>query len=689
MESWAKGNFGVIKDIRKDLLKTNDIVINLSKIKDREKQLDVIVSNQNNVLMMVLETATDYNKWKEKHLYDYIKNFLHSLNITEANEVLSKLYYYLEVYELAGVWWSDKLDDDMIEDPDRFPPSEIMYELLINNVYIPEYKNTKQFNMEMTSLIIRLEKRINKFRWLIKPIVFSPINPKSLLNYMEDMGSVVIKWVKTLDKWIIQKVWYKFALNEKINVKSENNFHFSFLVNSNDWTSVSREEFITHLWRREKTKDLKDGKNFFYDEKWSFQYIVCVWESMFRWSDEKDSEWFSETIDNYWFEVKVYAKRKRELKWDVGVEEIFAEMCYSLPWLTEEILDDLYQSYWRDAEWNIWYPSKPEIFDLSRIINAEETDKWKVLDFPSTWKSNLNIWESNNKSANYKFYKPEDIEYWINDIILEDNIKEILDGLLLDFKNVDFNKRNNWKLIWWIAFSWPSWTWKTTIVKVIWKESWAWVFVADPIQEDSYVWESAKNIDRVVSAAEDFIDDSLEKDGIWKIAIVYFDEAEMLFASREWWEQNHKWWMLKLILEKMDWFDTKYQWKLLFAFGTNRSDLFDNALMSRLWAHLVLDLPSEENRVKILDLHIEKKMKWMEIPMYEHSDLDLELIAKKMGKKSGRFINNLISYAHNAWLRKLVKDNKFTITTEMIVDAIPIIEKKEEEEGKVMWFIQK
>jgi len=74
----------------------------------------------------------------------------------------------------------------------------------------------------------------------------------------------------------------------------------------------------------------------------------------------------------------------------------------------------------------------------------------------------------------------------------------------------------------------------------------------------------------------------------------------------------------------------------------------------------------------------------MEIPMYEHADLDLELIAKKIGKKSGRFIRNLINYSHNFGLDLLVEDNKFTITTETILDAIPIIEKKEEEEGKVM-----
>jgi hypothetical protein len=40
-------------------------------------------------------------------------------------------------------------------------------------------------------------------------------------------------------------------------------------------------------------------------------------------------------------------------------------------------------------------------------------------------------------------------------------------------------------------------------------------------------------------------------------------------------------------------------------------------------------------------------MKGMKMPMYENTDLDLKLIAKEIGEKSGRFIKNLISYAHN------------------------------------------
>ena len=689
MSFWTWSNYSWVRDIIPSLKNKNAIVTGLWKTDEKWEHTykwdrsEALISNQNVVLMSILENASTYNKWKAKPLRKFIKDFISKLSITESNELLAKLYYYLEVYEMQDKWWSKKLDDKIIVDVNWYNMWEIMYELLITNVYLPEYENQKKFNTDMISFISRLEKRITKFRLWQKPVVFPPINHRSLLNYMDDNNGSVIKWVKHLDKWIVKKIWYRFALDERDSIDGENEFYFEFLVDStfnisNDKKKqklLSRDEYIRHLTKDLSKRDLLDGKNFYYTEDSLFRYTVYVWENFFKASDEIDSEWFSNEVQDFWFEVRVMANPKN----DLDSEEIFANVCRRLPWLTEQILEDIYESYWRWPDWNTWYPSKPEIFDLSRIINAEEKKDWYIKDF-NEWsnKTSLEEWNSWN---NYKFYAPDEIEYTLNDLILEDKMLEPLYDLLDYFKNIEFYKENNWILPGWMVLSWPPGTWKTTIMLVLWKESWAWIFVPKANQENSLVWESANNIDNIISKAEEYIDET------WNPAIIFFDEADTLFSARWWDVKDFKEWMLSVLLQKMDWFDKKYQWKLTFAFGTNRDDILDKALLSRIDKHLVIDLPSFENRIKIIDLHIANQMKWIKIQMYELADIDLDLIAEKTKWKSGRFIKKLIWNAHFRWLRMYGKDKNFTITTELILSFMEFTEKKEKKEGgNVMWF---
>jgi SpoVK/Ycf46/Vps4 family AAA+-type ATPase len=233
-----------------------------------------------------------------------------------------------------------------------------------------------------------------------------------------------------------------------------------------------------------------------------------------------------------------------------------------------------------------------------------------------------------------------------------------------------------------ILLYWPPWTWKTTITLILAKHSWAWVFVADANQEDSLVWESANNIKKIIDEAKEFID---EKN---KPAIIFFDEADTLFSKRWWNVKDFKEWMLSVLLQEMDWFGKKYEWKLTFVFWTNRKDILDSAVLSRVDKQLEIPLPNKEARKKILDLHIKKKMKWLRdtVKMYETANLELDYLAKELKWKSWRFIKNLVKNFHTKALSRFKKDKNFVITNEFILESVRFTEDKWENVDKIMWF---
>ena len=449
------------------------------------------------------------------------------------------------------------------------------------------------------------------------------------------------------------------------------------LVNLDDENSFSSNEYKRHLVDDLKKKDLWDWKNFYYTEDSLFRYSLYIWEEFYTWDmDDLDEKWFSKRAEKSAFEFRIYAISKKDLE----PEEVFANVCYRLPALTEQIVSDVYETYWRDSRWDVWFPSKSQVFDISKIINAIEQDDWYIEDIDD--KAQKNKWNDKNSSKNYKFFKADEIDYNLDDLILEEKIIEPLYDLLDYFKNIDFYIQNNWVLPGWMVLAGPSWTWKTTLVQVLWKESWAWVFVANASQEESYVWDSAKNIEKIIDDAEKYVDSTFNS------AIIFFDEADTIFSARWWWVKDFKEWMLSVILQKIDWFNKKYQWKITFAFGTNRDDILDKALLSRIDKHLVIDLPSEKSLEKILDLHIRKKIDWIKIWIYERANLDLEFIAKKLKWKSGRFVKNLIWNAHNRALRLYLKDKDFVITNDLILSLIDITQKQEDKIDKKMWFIK-
>ena len=693
MSLWNKDSEGFLTPVWqiKEELKKEKLYMTVWWQEFIQDRTDTFRINQNNILINLLSTAREYNKGKKQYLNKFVKNYISKLTIDEDNELLSKLYYYLEVYDIEAPTDEDtdkiKLDTEILVDTNSYSKSEIMSELLFNNVYLPEYTNQKSFDEDMIKLIKKVENRITKFRLWRNPILFAPVSWWKILTYMDDVRTNTVKWVKYLDKWVIKSIWYKFALNERLDFWEENEFYFSININANDKNYFSREEYIRHIMEDNWKWSLMDWRDYYFWEDKLFRYSYYIWETFYKPNEWIDDDWMTFDSEIMWFEMRIYAHTKK----DFNPEENLDNVCLRLPWVVENVVTDIYETYWRDKNWNTSYPSKTEYFDVKSLLNSEEDKKWNFSDLWNEDSFKMEAWNDNN-SKKYKFYSPEDINYSLKDLILDDKVMESLDDILDFFIDPQFYLENNWELFNWMVLAWPPWTWKTTLAKVLWRESWSWIFHFDSNQEDSLVWESAKNLERNYKDIEEYLDIITDRDlSTWEEirdnkAIVFIDEADTIFSVRWGSVKDFKEGMLSVQLQQMDGFNEKYKWRLTFVFWTNRRDMLDPALLSRCDKDLLLDLPSLENRIKILDIHISKKMSWMKIPMYEKSDLDLELISKKMWNKSGRFIKNLILTAHNKWLKQLRKDNKFTMTNKLIMDSIEIVEKKEKDEEKVMWF---
>jgi len=685
--------FSILKDIHLDLERSWEVQ---SIFSDEKKELnfedwskkevykllnnhediqDIVEQNKRAILINLLwDKLPKANKGKEKPLKRFIKDYLNWLSIKEDNNLLLKIDYYLDLYSLYWFSKENKLDNEVLLDRDNFSKAEILFELLYNSSLLPDYENQKQFNEEMLKFISRLEKSIEKFVSQENAVVVREINSRNILFYLQEQKTFRVSWSKTIDKWLIKQIWYDFYLWERVNLDEENEYSFSFLVN--DDSLVSRSTFIAFLQNNQYIKEVESQKEFLYESDNFFNYYIYIWEE--RYTKE---QWSWEWIYGFnyeGFEVKLYAIPKRNFT----MEEEFFNVCLKLPKVFERLINDVYFTYGIENWQKIWLPDKLIIFNVEDYLNVRydwsgnenldgnNDDYWTKLSRGNDWKEN------------YKFYESKDISYTLDDLVLEKKLYNEIEELLDFYKDIKFYIENNWVLPKWILLHWPSWTWKTTIVLILGKESWAGIFVAEPNQENSLVWESANNIQNIINKAKKFIDET------WKPAIIYFDEADTIYSKRWWDVKDFKEWMISVILQGMDWFDKKYEGMLTFVFASNRKDMLDPALLSRIDKHLEIPLPSKEAREKILDLHIRKKMNWLKetISIYETADLDLSFIAEKLEWKSGRFIKNLVKNFHNKALREYKKDKNFVITNEFILEAVKFTEDKEESINKIVWF---
>jgi len=657
----------------KDNIDWKDIEYKVNKYSKGLKSDDIksiIEQNKNALRLKLLSRSNELNKWKKVALKKFINNYISKLTILQDQEFLSKLNYYLDFYELHNSWWNDKLDFDILENHNSFSKAEIMFELLYSSTILPDYKNQKQFNSEMKDFLFRLEDNISWIKENSTPINFNPINPAMVWNYMDDMSTYSIWGSKQISKWIIKNISYKFHLWQKIDVNEFNEFSFSFLIED---SIISREEFIRHLVMTLQLPTIWNNEFAYWSDN-NFNFAIYVKENFHKSTPYKKLEdiynqkWDFESL---WFEFSIYANSKKDLE----PENELANACYSMPRVAESILNELFSTYKNDK--SDIYPEKKEYFDLINYLNFNE-DHWEnITNSEEMWF----VWLSNPTNLNSKnVWKLDNLDIkkiWLDDLIIGDKLKKEILRLVKIFKNRDFFIEHWWKLPNWILLYWLPWGWKTTIAKILANESDAWFFIVEPNIQWEYVWQSENNLKNRIDQAKEHVDKT------WKNAIIFIDESENLFPMRG--DKNHKEWMLAVLLTEMDWINEKYKWKITYVFATNRKDILDPALLSRIDKNLEIPMPSESELEQIIDLHIRQQMKLSNDRMYEHSDIDIPKIAKVIKWKSGRFVMKLIENSHNEGLEYLIDNEKFTITTELILWAIKFTE-VEEQKDKEMWF---
>lgn len=656
----------IFREVHENLKSSWDIQPT-SWLDKKEDINNIITQNKFAIRNKLMSDANSYNTWKEKALKKFINSYIVKLSVNQDWEFLSKLYYYLNLYDnLLDHSWSEKLDD-ILDNENSHTKAEILYELLFCNTILPDCINQKDFNKKMESFLSRLEKSISSIKKEESPIYISPVNPVTLWDYMEDIQTHSITWSKIIEKWIIKNIFYKFYFWQKIDLNEKNEFSFWVLI-END--KISRDDFLVKLSEELKLQKISD-KEFIYNFDSNFDYTIYVQENFYlnqNYSSleeykkmEEDRE-FSER-KKLWFEVKIYAESKK----DLNPEEDLANICHSFPIIMSSFLQNIYSLYEENKENIEIFPDKKQVFDLYKYLNFIEYSEDSKIEY--YWFDSENDDENNDNSIVI-----EDLR--LTDLILEEDLKIELERIIKLYKHREFFLKNGGSLVNWLLLSWePGW-WKTTIAKILANESDAWFFHIEWNIESKWVWGSANKLSDKIAEWKKFIDKNN------KPAIIFIDEAEALFPKRL--EMNYKEWMMSVLLQNMDWIDSKYNWMITFIFATNRKDILDSALLSRIDKNLDIPMPSKENLEKILDLHIWKKMKIIKDKMYENSDIDIKKIAQRILWKSGRFVKKIVQNAHNFWLEKYLDNPKFTMNTSIFLESIKYTET--EEESKKMWF---
>jgi len=668
MNIWFNSNVYAVRDIAKHLKEKWEYIPDALKIEDPLQRVDVLIWNQNKIIQKVLETAKDYNKWKEKPLRKFLNNYIVHLSLLDDSELLSKIHYYLALYEeLNTSGWSDVLDQEISESPHIYSKTDILSELLISNTYLPDYQKQSQFDEEMLHLIKRLENRVEKFMMYNNPVLFSVIEPYSLLNYMDDTNWYSLRGIKHIDKWLVHKIWYYFSLARMVDIKKQNEFYINWVIDTGADFWITKNDFISYLRENIKAQEIIVNKEYHYKQDSLFKYTVYIWENFNIWDLEYDENGFSDIIDSYWFEFRLYATPLRNL----SPREDFSNVCMRLPMIANQFFLDFYETFWLNDKWRVWYPSKPQVFDISKMLNSEEIPGGEIFPFDINNNSPVtSIWNQNNPNSKFEFIK---VNYAPKLILNKKLTKEV--DIFID----RINEPEKYAKLWlnypkWLIFHWPAWTWKTSLARLIAaKTNKKSVFLEIMIDKIKwmYVWESEK-------AARQLFADMRKEAASWKVVIGFIDEIDWLVWSGEKKDDVDSG-MRSVILSEMEWIiENKNQW-IIFIWATNFLENISKAYVDRFDKPIEVDLPTEPERRELVDLFMFKH--WEEI--FEEN-LDYNLLISKTKETSHRFykkwFENIVANYIYHWLN-------WKITTNDMISQIDITKSENWNDNKPIWFV--
>lgn len=261
--------------------------------------------------------------------------------------------------------------------------------------------------------------------------------------------------------------------------------------------------------------------------------------------------------------------------------------------------------------------------ELEDISNAMASSKKSLRDA-------LNVYD---KVAGMEIHK-EDFEIAVekiieekislDDVILDDNIKDTIvkavDTFLLNDNVSEYRKG--------LILKGPSGTGKTQLVKALASEKNCY-FMAPTLSDlkGEYIGHTSAKVKRIFDEARANAP-----------TILFIDEADTVFPGRDVGAGGSDSFNLDMVnqfLQEIDGMKTGGA-KIFTIAATNRSEIIDTAIKSRLSQEIEIGLPNREKRIKIFDSKLDKYGFRLSGKPYE------EEIAKKSEKMSGRDIDNFV-----------------------------------------------
>lgn len=178
----------------------------------------------------------------------------------------------------------------------------------------------------------------------------------------------------------------------------------------------------------------------------------------------------------------------------------------------------------------------------------------------------------------------------------------------------------------------PPGTGKTLLAKAVARESGATVLeVSGSEVYDMYVGEGEKNVKAIFTLAKKL-----------SPCVVFIDEADAIFCSRT--GSNSRTSHRELINQFLREWDGMNDLSAFIMVATNRPFDLDDAVLRRLPRRLLVDLPTEEDRVAILKIHLKEEQL--------DSSVDLAELARRTPLYSGSDLKNLSVAAALACVRE-------------------------------------
>lgn len=135
----------------------------------------------------------------------------------------------------------------------------------------------------------------------------------------------------------------------------------------------------------------------------------------------------------------------------------------------------------------------------------------------------------------------------------------------------------------------------------------------------------------------------------------------------------------------MDWINEESLKNIFVFFTTNKLAIISNAALERFDKKIKIDLPTFENRIKLIKLFENDKNQKSKVQLF--GDLDYQKLADELDWKSWRFIKLLINNAVLWYAQdKLYNTDVELISTQDILDKIKITDAEINKSQKKIWF---